>query len=59
MAFPIKNDFVCDPFLGSGTTLFASDELGRNCIGGEINKEYCKEIIARWNKTHNDKGEKI
>lgn len=43
-----ENDFVIDPFLGSGTTLYACEELGRVCIGGEINPEYCKEIIERW-----------
>lgn len=31
---------VLDPFVGSGTTMFAAKKLGRNSIGYEINKEY-------------------
>lgn len=31
---------VLDPFLGSGTTAIASRQLGRQCIGIELNPEY-------------------
>ncbi len=31
---------VLDPFLGSGTTAFVARQLGRSCIGIELNKEY-------------------
>ena len=34
-------DIVLDPFLGSGTTMEASQNLSRSCIGIEINPEYC------------------
>lgn len=34
------NDIVLDPFLGSGTTAVVSKELGRRCIGFEVNPEY-------------------
>lgn len=33
---------VLDPFTGTGTTLYEAWKLGRNYIGFEISKEYCK-----------------
>ena len=41
-----KGDFVFDPFMGSGTTAFEAETLGRNFIGVELNAElvsYVKE----------------
>jgi len=40
-------DLVCDPFLGSGTTLKACQLTGRNGIGFEISKEYESVIRKR------------
>lgn len=40
------DETVCDPFMGSGTTLVACNLDGRNCIGIEIEEKYC-EIAAR------------
>lgn len=53
MAKPIINnttigDSVCDPFLGSGTTLIAADQLDRICYGMEISPKYCQVIIDRY-----------
>lgn len=39
---------VVDPFLGSGTTLFTAEQTGRTCIGGELDPDHCREIIARF-----------
>lgn len=40
-------DKVLDPFVGSGTTIVAAKQLGRNGIGIEREKEYSEIAIAR------------
>jgi len=42
-----KGDLVLDPFLGSGTTMKAAQDLGRSCVGIEINPEYCEMARSR------------
>ena len=39
---------VYDPFLGSGTTLIAAEQLGRTCYGMEISPQYVDVICSRW-----------
>lgn len=39
--FSDPGDWVLDPFVGSGTTLKAAIELGRNAVGIDILPEYC------------------
>ena len=46
--FSKPNDIVYDPFLGSGTTLIASEKTNRICYGMEIDPAYCDVIIQRW-----------
>jgi len=48
--FTSPDDIVMDPFAGSGTTLIVCERLNRTCITGEINPEYCVEIIKRWKR---------
>jgi DNA modification methylase len=51
MARPMRNHqaiLIYDPFLGSGTTLIAAEQLGRKCYGMEISPQYCDVIIRRW-----------
>ncbi len=37
-----ENDLILDPFLGSGTTARVCQQLGRNCVGIELNPEYIR-----------------
>lgn len=53
MSKPIKNNSaqkegVYDPFLGSGTTLIACEQLNRQCFGIELSPAYCDIIVNRW-----------
>jgi len=50
MARPMRNHDgdVYDPFLGSGTTLIAAEQLNRTCYGLEIDPHYCSVILQRW-----------
>ena len=44
--FTVKGQVVLDPFLGSGSTVLATIQTGRSCVGIEINPEYI-EIAAK------------
>jgi len=46
--FSKKLSLIVDPFLGSGTTLIACEQLGRVCYGLEISPAYCDVILSRW-----------
>lgn len=51
MARPIRNhdaSQVYDPFLGSGTTMIAAEQLGRSCFGMEIGPAYVDVCVKRW-----------
>lgn len=39
-----------DPFLGSGTTVIAAEQLGRRCYGMEIEPRYVDIALVRWEK---------
>ena len=50
MARPIRNhdsEYIYDPFLGSGTTMVACQNLNRKCRGIEISPAYCSVILQR------------
>lgn len=50
MARPMRNHGgdVYDPFIGSGTTLIAAEQLDRVCHGVEIDPGYCDVVVQRW-----------
>ena len=63
MARPIRNNTsigqsVYDPFVGSGTTLIACENLDRKCYAMEINPVYCDMVVNRWlnNRRNANKG---
>jgi DNA modification methylase len=62
MARPIRNhggpeDDVYDPFLGSGTTIVAAEQLKRRCYGLELEPKYCDVIVQRWETLTGKKAE--
>ena len=49
-----KDDWILDPFCGSGTTLIAAERLGRNAIGIDQNQDaiaVCEQRITDLKKT--------
>jgi DNA modification methylase len=43
-----RDELVYDPFLGSGTTVIAAEQLGRVCYGMELSPNYCDVICKRF-----------
>jgi len=48
LALTRRGDVVLDSLLGSGSTLLAAEEIGRICIGIELDPEYVDFAIRRW-----------
>ncbi len=46
-----KNDFIFDPFLGTGTSVAVAKKMGRNYFGIEKEKKYFKAIENRLKNT--------
>jgi len=49
---------VADPFLGSGTTLIAAEQLDRTCLGVEISPAYCDVVVERWQNLTGEKAKR-
>jgi DNA modification methylase len=45
-----RGDRVLDPFLGSGTTVIATERTGRICHGMELDPGYVDTAVRRWQK---------
>jgi DNA modification methylase len=43
-----RGDIIIDPFLGSGSTLIATDKTGRVCRGVELDPLYVDVIVRRY-----------
>ncbi|MFA3782994.1 DNA methyltransferase [Melioribacteraceae bacterium 4301-Me] len=50
--FTKKGEWVLDPFLGTGSTLLAAGNLGRNAVGIELKKNYYKTSLKRIKKNN-------
>lgn len=67
VALPVKGisimtkegDIVIDPFLGSGTTLIASEKTGRTCYGMELDPHYVDVCVKRWEEFTGLKAKKL
>jgi len=54
-----RNQLVLEPFGGSGSTLIASNMLGRRCFIMEKSNVYCEVILNRWEKYTGKKRQKV
>lgn len=62
MARPIRNHeaaIVYDPFVGSGTTIIAAEQIERRCFAIEIDPNYCDIAIERWENFSQSKAERV
>ncbi|NWF88320.1 MAG: site-specific DNA-methyltransferase [Ignavibacteriaceae bacterium] len=48
--FMKKNQWVLDPFMGTGTTLISAGKLGMNAVGVELSKDYFDAAVRRIKK---------
>jgi 16S rRNA G966 N2-methylase RsmD len=46
--FTLPGGLIIDPFLGSGSTLFAAEKTGRICYGAEISPDYVSLILSNY-----------
>ena len=45
-ALPLGRGIVCDPFMGSGSTVAAAEAIGVSCIGVERHREYFETSLT-------------
>jgi len=52
--FSFQGDTVLDPFNGTGTTMLAAMKSGRNSIGIDIDRDYCRMAAGRLKREGHD-----
>lgn len=57
--FSNENDDILDCFGGSGSTIIACEQTGRNCYMMEYEPHYIDVIIARWEQYTGKKARKV
>ena len=57
--FSCIDDVVLDPFMGSGTTGIACEQLGRNFVGIEIDEHYFNIAKERIENNNQQKASKL
>jgi hypothetical protein len=55
--FSAAADAICDPYIGSGSTLIACERTDRTCYAVEIEPRYCDVVIQRWEAYTGGKAE--
>lgn len=50
--FSHQGELVLDPFVGSGTTLVAANELNRNCVGFDLQSSYIELCCKRLSQSN-------
>ena len=50
---------VLDAFCGSGSTLMAAEQVGRECRGMELSEVFCDVIVKRWEQFTGQSATKI
>ena len=59
MEIASKAKSVLDVFGGTGTTLIACEQVGKNCYMAELDPKYCDVIIQRWENLTGGKAVRI
>jgi len=57
--FTHQGELVIDPFVGSGTTLLAAEDLNRNAVGFDLKDEYIKLSESRLSSNANKQCKQI
>lgn len=51
-----RGERTLDPFLGSGTSVVAAEQMDRACSGTELDPRYCDVIVERWQNLTGEKA---